>query len=292
MISLLERLTRRIFPATKRGERAAGTLLAVFIILIFTGGSFAAVWFCYHIALPLGLALEVFWCWQLLACRSLQVESMRVFHDLRREEIEDARESLGRIVGRDTDFLDEPSIIRAAVETVAENASDGVVAPMFYMMIGGAAGGFLYKSINTMDSMIGYRNQRYQWFGTTAARLDDLANLIPSRLTALLMIAAAGKPDFDRLQAWKIFLRDRRKHPSPNSAQGESAMAGALGIMLGGDASYFGTLHRKDTLGDPTREPEAGDIALANKLMQRASAAALVLFSAIRILVIIFLLHH
>ena len=184
LISVLERVLRKIFRKTKKGERAAGIVLAILVILLSGGIPFAALYFCFRVHFLLGFALEIFWCWQLLACRSLQVESMRVYHDLKREEIEDARESLGRIVGRDTDFLDEQAIIRAAVETVAENASDGVIAPMLYMMIGGAAGGFIYKSINTMDSMIGYRNDRYKWFGTFAARLDDLFNLIPSRLTA------------------------------------------------------------------------------------------------------------
>ncbi len=291
LISVLERVLRKIFRKTKKGERAAGIVLAILVILLSGGIPFAALYFCFRVHFLLGFALEIFWCWQLLACRSLQVESMRVYHDLKREEIEDARESLGRIVGRDTDFLDEQAIIRAAVETVAENASDGVIAPMLYMMIGGAAGGFIYKSINTMDSMIGYRNDRYKWFGTFAARLDDLFNLIPSRLTAILMILTAFGKDYSRSRAWRIFRRDRKKHPSPNSAQPESAMAGALGIALGGDASYFGSIHHKSTLGDPERPCEAADILRANRLMQRASAAALVLYALLRVLVVFLILH-
>ncbi len=292
LISLLERILRRIFPKTKKGERAAGTVLAILVIALSGGVPFVVLFFCFRIHFAIGFVLEIFWCWQLLACRSLQVESMRVYHDLKREEIEDARESLGRIVGRDTDFLDEQAIIRAAVETVAENASDGVIAPMLYMMIGGAVGGFIYKSINTMDSMIGYKNDRYQWFGTFAARLDDLFNLIPARLTAVLMILTAYGKDFSRSNAWRIFRRDRKKHPSPNSAQPESAMAGALGIALGGDSSYFGSIHHKATLGDPDRPAEAADILRANRLMQRASVAALVLFAVLRILIVLLILHR
>ena len=292
LISLLERILRRIFPKNKKGERAAGTILAILVIALSGGVPFVVLFFCFRIHFAIGFALEIFWCWQLLACRSLQVESMRVYHDLKREEIEDARESLGRIVGRDTDFLDEQAIIRAAVETVAENASDGVIAPMLYMMSGGAVGGFIYKSINTMDSMIGYKNDRYQWFGTFAARLDDLFNLIPARLTAVLMILTAYGKDFSRSNAWRIFRRDRKKHPSPNSAQPESAMAGALGIALGGDSSYFGSIHHKATLGDPDRPAEAADILRANRLMQRASVAALVLFAVLRILIVLLILHR
>ena len=292
LISLLERILRRIFPKTKKGERAAGTVLAILVIALSGGVPFVVLFFCFRIHFAIGFVLEIFWCWQLLACRSLQVESMRVYHDLKREEIEDARESLGRIVGRDTDFLDEQAIIRAAVETVAENASDGVIAPMLYMMIGGAVGGFIYKSINTMDSMIGYKNDRYQWFGTFAARLDDLFNLIPARLTAVLMILTAYGKDFSRSNAWRIFRRDRKKHPSPNSAQPESAMTGALGIALCGDSSYFGSIHHKATLGDPDRPAEAADILRANRLMQRASVAALDVFAVLRILIVLLILHR
>ena len=290
LIVLFERVLRRIFRPSKRGERAAGTILALLVIALCTGVSFAALWFCYRIHIALGIALELFWCWQLLACRSLQVESMRVYHDLKREEIEDARESLSRIVGRDTDFLDEQAIIRATVETIAENTSDGVVAPLFYMMIAGAAGGFFYKSINTMDSMIGYKNQRYQWFGTFAARFDDVVNFIPSRVTGLLFVLLSYGASYSRKKAWYIFRRDRKKHASPNSAQSESAMAGSLGVTLGGDASYFGTIHKKSTIGDPDREILPSDIVLANKLMVRASAAALVLFAVIRTAILLFVL--
>ena len=181
------------------------------------------------------------------------------------------------IVGRDTERLTEEGIIRAAVETVAENASDGVIAPLCYIALGGPVLGFLYKGINTMDSMVGYHNEKYEYFGRAAARLDDAANFIPSRFSALLMVGAAFVLRMDWRNGWRIFLRDRRNHKSPNSAQTEAACAGILGVRLAGDAWYFGKLVKKPYIGDDSRPVEAEDIVRANRLMYAAEWLGLVL---------------
>lgn len=228
----------------------------------------------------LGMLVETVMTWQILAAKGLRVESMRVYHALR-EGLPEARRAVSMIVGRDTEQLDEAGVIRAAVETVAENTSDGIVAPMLYLALGGPILGFAYKAVNTMDSMVGYKNERYLYFGRAAARLDDVVNLIPSRVSAGLMLAAcaiAGRgPDFvrgasaatklyDVRRALTVYRRDRRKHASPNSAQTESVCAGALGVRLAGDARYFGKKVEKPYIGDALREIEAEDIVRANRL--------------------------
>ena len=193
-------------------------------------------------------------CWQILAAKSLKAESMKVYHALTAGDIKRARWAVSRIVGRDTEPLSEEGMIRAAVETVAENASDGVIAPLFYLLLGGPILGFLYKAVNTMDSMTGYRNQKYLYYGRVPARLDDLVNLVPARLTAVLLIGTAWiLPGFDGRGAWRIWLRDRYCHKSPNSAQTEAACAGALGVKLAGPAWYFGVLQEKPTIGEEKR---------------------------------------
>lgn len=220
---------------------------------------------------PLAFLLSVLLAGRLLAMRSLREESMKVYERLRAGDIEGARRALSMIVGRDTERLDVQGIIRAAVETVAENTSDGVIAPLLFLMVGGIPGICFYKAANTMDSMAGYRNDRYMYFGRAAARLDDLLNLLPSRVSAISMILTAGLCGGNSREAMRIWKRDRLNHPSPNSAQTEAACAGALGIQLGGDARYFGVLHKKKTIGDPLREAEEEDIRRANRLMTAAS---------------------
>ncbi len=220
--------------------------------------------------------------YQILAARCLQVESMKVWNALKNENIEQARYAVSMIVGRDTNVLDKTGITKAAVETVAENTSDGVIAPLFYLLIGGPVLGFLYKAVNTMDSMVGYKNETYIQFGYAAAKLDDIVNWIPSRLSALLMIAAAYLLKMDGRHAWKIWKRDRRKHASPNSAQTESVCAGALNIALAGDAVYFGKLVKKPIIGDGKREIETDDIRRANWLMYGAEIILLIIGIGIR----------
>ncbi|MCL2461649.1 MAG: adenosylcobinamide-phosphate synthase CbiB, partial [Defluviitaleaceae bacterium] len=253
LISALEKYLRRLFPKTVRGETAAGILFACAVLIVCTGVPFAALYLGYHFFMPLGYIIESFLCWQLLAVKSLKTESMKVYDNLRADDIEGARENVSMIVGRDTAALDREGVTRAAVETVAENASDGVTAPLLYIMLGGAALGCLYKAVNTMDSMVGYKNERYLHFGRAAAKMDDVLNFIPSRLCALLMIAGAYLLRFDGKNALRIWRRDRRCHASPNSAQTESVCAGALGVRLAGPASYFGVIHDKPHIGDDAR---------------------------------------
>ena len=216
--------------------------------------------------------------WQIIAAKSLMRESKKVYDALKQGDLPAARYALSMIVGRDTKELTEEGVIKAAVETVAENTSDGVTAPMMYIFIGGAPLGYLYKAINTMDSILGYKNERYLNFGRYPAKLDDIANFIPSRLTALLMIAASFLLGFDGRNAIRIFRRDRAKHASPNSAQTESVCAGALGVRLAGDIRYFGKVHKKDYIGDPIREIEAEDIIRSHRLMYGTAALTALIF--------------
>ena len=286
-ITALEKLLRGLFPRTDRGERLAGLCLVLLVVgysailpvilleLIYRWNNWA------------GLLVEAFLCYQLLATKSLKVESMKVYRQLKKGNLKGARKAVSMIVGRDTERLTEEGVAKAAVETVAENTSDGVIAPLFYMMIGGAAAAMAYKAVNTMDSMIGYKNEKYRYFGTCAARLDDILNFIPARIAALLMIVAAGVLKLDGAGAWKIFCRDRKKHASPNSAQTESVMAGALGVQLAGDAWYFGELHHKKTIGDPGRRVIPEDIVEANRLLYGTALLALVVFALLRALVLL-----
>lgn len=227
----------------------------------------------YLISPCFGLIIEAIMTYQILAAKCLKVESMKVYTSLVTEGLESGRKAVSMIVGRDTEVLDEKGVTKAAVETVAENTSDGVIAPMIYTAIGGPILGFMYKAINTMDSMVGYKNDKFLYFGRAAAKLDDAVNFIPSRISAYLMIFSAylsGK-DFDGYNAYRVFKRDRFSHASPNSAQTESVCAGALGIQLAGDAVYFGKLVKKPFIGDPIREVEYEDIKRANRLMYTAT---------------------
>ena len=224
-------------------------------------------------------------CDSTLAVRDLRKESMQVASALRKG-LPEARKALSCIVGRDTENLDEDAVIRAAVETVAENTTDGVAAPLFFLFLGGPAAAMAYKAVNTMDSMIGYKNERYLHFGRAAARLDDVLNFIPARIAALLWIMAAGLCREDRKGAWRIWRRDRYKHESPNSAQTESACAGSLQVALAGDASYFGKLKRKPVIGDPVREITPDDIRRANRMMTVTSILAMTAGMLIRVSVL------
>lgn len=264
-ISLLEKGFRRILPKTAGGQLAGGFLL----VLLIAVGSFSLsagfLSLLYELYPAAGLLGESFLCWQCLAMRGLKRESMRVYGC--RHDLGAARSAVARIVGRDTEKLDLSGVFRACVETVAENCTDAEIAPMLYLAVGGGALGVLYKAINTMDSMLGYRTPEYLYFGRTAARLDDAANLIPARIAALLMIAAAGMTGQDGKNAVRIFLRDRYRHSSPNSGQTESVCAGALHIRLGGPSFYFGERVEKPAIGDDSRPIEAEDILRANRLL-------------------------
>lgn len=256
------------------------------VVTVSTGVPAVILSVAYKYFWQLGFALESFWCYQILATKSLKVESDRVYIALKDKGLEAGRKAVSMIVGRDTQNLTEEGVTKAAVETVAENTSDGVIAPLFYMLIGGAVLGFTYKAINTMDSMVGYKNDKYQWFGTAAAKLDDVVNFIPARVSAVLMIAASYLTGMDGKNAARIFRRDRFNHKSPNSAQTEAVMAGALDVQLAGDAWYFGKLHKKPTIGDPVREMELLDIRRSHKLLYGTAMLGLILGIILRILVL------
>ena len=284
LISGAERLLRRIFPPTPLGERMAGAVL----VMLVAGGCSGCTWLVLgllsRVSPQLAWVVETFVCYQMLAAKQLRIEALRVADALENEGLVAARTTVSMIVGRDTAELDEAGVVRAAVETVAENASDGVVAPLLFMAVGGAPAGVLYKAVNTMDSMVGYKNDRYRYFGTVAARLDDLLNWVPARLTGVLMCLMAPLVGLDGAGAWRIFLRDRRKHASPNSAHPEAACAGALGVRLAGPASYFGVVHDKPYIGDDNRPIERADIGRACRLLKATSLAALVLGLALGLL--------
>ena len=253
----------------RQRKRRYGLYMVIEVILLTGLVSAAVLIFCYHVHPILGCAMEAFMTYQMLAAKSLRTESMRVYTALRNGTLEDARHAVSMIVGRDTAQLDREHVAMAAVETVAENTSDGEIAPMLCFALGGPVLGWMYKAVNTMDSMVGYKNEKYIDFGRAAAKLDDAVNFLPSRISAYLMIFACrlcGR-DYDAARAKRIYLRDRRKHASPNSAQTESVCAGALGLRLAGDASYFGKIVKKPFIGDRIRPTEPEDIPRANRLM-------------------------
>lgn len=279
LISALEKWVRKAF---ENHLVPGGAVLMVIVLLLSTAAPLALLILCYRVNVWLGAAVESLLCYYMLAARCLRDESMKVYRAFLENDTEKARRAVSMIVGRDTKPLDKNGIIRAAVETVAENTSDGVTAPMLYMSVGGAVLGFFYKAANTMDSMIGYTSEKYLQIGRFAAKLDDVLNFIPSRLTALMMILSAGIMRMDIKNAWKIWRRDRRRHASPNSAQTEAVCAGALDVRLAGDAYYFGELHQKPFIGDDIREIENEDIRRANRLMYCTSVLMLIICTALR----------
>ena len=278
LIGGLEKLVRKHM----RDLRTGGILLGLTVIVLSTVLPLVLLVICYHISIILGIAAETIMCCYMLAAKCLCSESMKVCKAAESGDTEAARKAVSMIVGRDTAVLDKNGIVRAAVETVAENASDGVTAPLFYMGLGGAVGAFFYKSVNTMDSMIGYKDEKYADIGRFAAKLDDVLNFIPSRMTALLMAASAPLAGLDGRNAFRIWKRDRKKHASPNSAQTESVCAGALHVRLAGDAWYFGKLHKKPYIGDDDRPVKPEDIRLANRLMYLSSVLMLIISAAAR----------
>lgn len=277
LIEKTEALVRSAFADTDKGQLMAGGVLAVVVPFTSFAASWIVLWAAGRIHPALSLAVEGLMCYQILAVKALKTESMKVYEKLEQGTIQEARTAVSMIVGRDTQNLTASQVAKAAVETVAENTSDGTVAPMLFMALGGAPLGFLYKAINTMDSMIGYKNERYLYFGRVAAYMDDVANFIPARISAFLMIAAAAFLGFDGKNAARIFKRDRFNHASPNSAQTEAVCAGALQIQLAGDAYYFGKLYPKETIGDPYRRVQNEDIKNANRLLYGTAWLSLLL---------------
>ncbi len=287
LISGLEKRLRRLFPATVRGENIAGGVLWVLVAGLSTVVPAFVLWGCRLVSPWLRLVVESAMCWQILATKSLRVESMKVYTALETGDLQASRYAVSMIVGRDVSRLDEAGVARAAVETVAENTSDGVVAPLVFLALGGAPLGFFYKAVNTMDSMLGYVEPPYKNIGLVPARLDDVMNFLPARLSALLMLAAGALLRMDAKQGWKIFRRDRFNHASPNSAQTESVCAGLLGLRLAGDAWYHGVLHKKPYIGDALRDIEHRDIPRACRLLYGTSFLALAVCGGIKLLVLL-----
>ncbi|MDE5864060.1 MAG: adenosylcobinamide-phosphate synthase CbiB [Lachnospiraceae bacterium] len=283
---LIEQMERGLFflfgieqdrEVDKRKKRLAGNILVIVVLAVSVGVTVLLLIFIKRICPELEFAVGCIICYQMLAMKSLRVESMKVYDSLQVGDMEKARYAVSMIVGRDTDDLTGEGIVKAAVETVAENTSDGVIAPLFYMLLFGPVGGVFYKAVNTMDSMVGYRNDRYCYFGTAAARLDDVLNFVPARLSAAAMMIAAFLTGMDVKNAWHMYKRDRYNHKSPNSAQTEAVCAGALNVQLAGPAYYFGELVDKPVIGDKGREIEAEDIKKANRLLYVSSVIVLVL---------------
>ena len=286
-IAALEKRLRAALTKTPRGELLGGAIVAAVLPLGTLAVTGTACWLAAKLPPVLGLVLQMFWCGQALAARGLVQESTNVYKELQKGDLPAARKAVSRIVGRDTQNLTAEGVTKAAVETVAENASDGVIAPLLYMLVGGAPLALTYKAINTMDSMLGYKNEKYLYFGRCAAKLDDAANWLPSRLAGLLWVAAAALTGNNARGAWRIWRRDRRSHASPNSAQTESACAGALGVQLAGPAYYFGEYYDKPTIGDPLRPIVPQDIVRANRMMYAESLLALALGLAVRLLCVL-----
>ena len=283
-ISFLERNLRKIFGFSNNGLLFGGGVLVLIVISTCFVLPYALLYLAGMVNPWLAFALETLMFYQIFATKCLRDESMKVYYALQKGDLDEARLMLSWIVGRDTKNLSEAEVTKGAVETIAENTADGIIAPMLYMFLGGAPLTFLYKGINTMDSMVGYKNEKYLYFGRCAAKLDDVANFIPARITGLLMIAAAYFLNLDAERAWKIFRRDRYNHLSPNSAMTESVAAGALNIQLGGGHFYFGKWVHKDTIGDDIRPVKAEDIVATNNLLYMTAILSLILFTLIYLL--------
>ncbi len=278
LIGICEKMLRKIFPKTKKGEIVAGIFLVIIVTFISSIIPFLIIFFAGKISVWLQLIVQSIMSWQILATKSLKTESMKVYYSLKENDLEKARFNVSMIVGRDTSVLDDKGITKAAVETVAENTSDGIIAPLIFTAIGGPVLGFFYKAINTMDSMIGYKNEKYINFGKFAAKLDDVVNFIPARISAYLMIVASFFLRYDYKNALKIYKRDKKNHASPNSAHTEACCAGALNIQLAGDAIYHGKLYKKPFIGDNNREIQYDDIKKANKLLYVTAFVGLFIF--------------
>lgn len=265
-------------------KRRAGAVL-VFGVLLTTFVVFGGVIFLLDWLVPAAaFFVKIILTYQVLAAKCLAKEGEKVHKALVSGTIMEARTAVGYLVGRETGGLSAEGVTKATVETIAENTVDGVVAPLFYMAIGGPVLGILYKAINTMDSMVGYKNDKYLDFGRFAAKLDDVVNYIPARLTAVFMILAAFLLKMQWKSAYKVWKSDRRKHASPNSAQTESVCAGALGVQLAGDAIYFGKVYKKPFIGEKTREIEPHDIKKACQLMYVSAGIAMIVFGVFQLI--------
>lgn len=283
-ISFLEKTSLKI-ASTPLWKRGAGIITVVFVVSSTYLIAFFLIKAFYSINSLFGEIISILIAYTTISANDLAKEAKGVFNALKDDNFIDARKRLSRIVGRDTKDLDEKGVIRAAVESVAENTSDGIIAPLFYLAIGGPALALAYKAVNTLDSMIGYKNEKYKDFGWAAARLDDIANYIPARITGILIAIASFIIHYSLYTvhySLKIMFRDGRNHPSPNSGISEAAMAGALGVQLGGPSYYFGELKIKPTIGEPKRQLMTEDIKSSVRIMYAASLLAILVVVLLR----------
>lgn len=286
-VSKGEILLRRLLPGTQKGEFLGGMILTIAVTGLFLTLPFLILLLAARINPVAEIIIASIFCYQILATKCLKTESMRVYHYLNNRDMGNSRKYLSWIVGRDTQNLTEEGITKATVETIAENTCDGVVAPMIFMIIGGVPLGLFYKAVNTLDSMIGYKNEKYLYFGRFAAKLDDVLNFLPAIFSAYTMLAASFLIGLDWKNAFRIYKRDRKNHTSPNSARTEAVCAGAMNVQLAGDAQYFGKLVKKPTIGDKNRDINIEDIPEANKLMYTTAIISAVILCAIRLISIL-----
>ena len=278
MISLGE----KILLKEKSGSRYkffAGIILNIFVVSI-TYGLTCLIYKSSKISGVFTL-IEIYLMYTVFSVNSLAREGNRVYNILKEGNIEKARKDLSYLVSRDTETMDEKMIIRSTMETISENTVDGIVAPMFYMFLGGLPLAMTYKAINTFDSMVGYKNERYMDFGKFSAKIDDVANFIPARITGVLIVAASMILRYNYKNSLKMFIRDRKNHSSPNSAHAEASVAGALGVQFGGRVSYFGKEVDKPVIGDKIKDFELEDIKKNIKIMYITSFLSLAIFSLI-----------
>lgn len=271
--SLISKLDK-ILNKGRRRKLKGFIMVSIVLIIVFSLTLFVTI-LAYHIHQWVGIIIEALLISTTIAQKSLQDAALEVYHPLAQGKLDEARLKLSYIVGRDTDELDESEMTRGAVETVAENTSDGVTAPLFWALLGGASFAFIYRAVNTCDSMVGYKNERYEEFGYASAKLDDLLNWIPSRLTGHMMIFVNPSYVCGKLQTRQLLLRDAKKHPSPNSGWCEAAAAALLGVQLGGRNTYKGVVSNRALMGDATRPLQCADILKANRILRRTSFAFL-----------------
>lgn len=283
LISFLDKNLRKVFPDTDRGRFFAGLAMAKTVMIASLAVSLIISAILLKISPILFGLIQLWWCWQCLAVKSLSSEAKNIYEKLSGGSIEESRLAVARVVGRDTSELTHEEITKATIETIAENFTDGVVAPMMYMSIFGAPLALMYKAVNTMDSMVGYKNEKYLFFGRAAAKIDDFFNYIPARFAAIMWIIASGISGYSMKDSYRVWKRDRRKHSSPNSAQTEAACAGALGIQLAGPAYYFGTHYDKQYIGDKKRAVEPEDIRRTDRIMHVGALISLVVFMTVRL---------
>ncbi|MCH5210453.1 MAG: cobalamin biosynthesis protein CobD [Oscillospiraceae bacterium] len=282
LISLLEKIIRRIFPKGKAGEVIGGTLMVLIVIALSGGIPFAILFYLYNWNIFAAVAAESIICYFMLSTRSLGKKGSKIYSSLLNQDVNRARKEVSMIVRRDTDSLDDTGITKATVETIAKNTCDGVVAPIIYMAIGGAVLGCVYRAINTMGSIVGCKNEKYLYFGKVAVKLDDIANFIPSRIAARLMIISSYILGFNGKNASYIYKRDSKKYAGPNSARAESVIAGALRIQLAGDAYYFGELYEKPMIGDAISNVTYDNIKQTSRIMYLTAVFTIVILIALK----------